>query len=82
MKNFIIEKVPKIFLMSLLAGTIVQMAVDFGGYDMKGFGLLICAFLFTFTGIICYATEPENESDKNIKNYIIKQERIKDEKQN
>lgn len=60
MKKFIIEKVPKIFLMSLLAGTIVQMAVDFAGYDLKGFGLLICGFLFTFTGIICYARDDEN----------------------
>lgn len=60
MKKFIIEKVPTIFLISLLTGTIVQMAVDFGGYDMKGFGLLICAFLFTFTGIICYARDDEN----------------------
>lgn len=68
--------------MSLLSGTIVQMAVDFGGYNMKGLGLLVCVLLFTTTGVICYATEPENESDKNIKNYIIKQERIKDEKQN
>lgn len=64
MKKFIIEKVPKLFLMSLLSGTIVQMAVDFGGYNMKGLGLLVYVLLFTTTGIICYAMEPENESDK------------------
>lgn len=65
MKKFIIEKVPKLFLMSLLAGTISQMAVDFGGYNLKGLWLLVCSAIFIMTGIIWYASDSENESDKN-----------------
>lgn len=65
MKNFIIEKVPRIFLVSLLAGTVSQMAVDFAGYDLKGLWLLVCSALFIMTGVICYSAESENESDKN-----------------
>ena len=64
MKKFIIEKVPLIFLISLLAGTILQWAVQTAGFNMKGLGLLVCSELFTFSGIICFVMDCENEKDK------------------
>lgn len=41
MKKFIIEKGPTIFLISLLAGTISQVAVQFAGFNIKGLGFLV-----------------------------------------
>ncbi len=64
MKKFIIEKVPLIFLISLLAGTVSQWALQTAGYNMKGLGLLVCSELFTFSGIICFVMDCKDENDK------------------
>lgn len=64
MKKFIIEKVPTIFLISLLAGTISQMAVDFAGYNLNGLWLLVCVIVFILSGYVCLGMDCRIENEK------------------
>lgn len=64
MKKFIIEKGPTIFLISLLAGTISQVAVQFAGFNIKGLGLLVSTEVFLFSGFIRFLLDCRDESDK------------------
>mgnify|MGYP000857121509 CR=1 FL=1 len=64
MKKFIIEKVPLIFFISLLAGTISQWAVQTAGFNIKGLWLLVCLAVFTLSGFICFGLDCKDENDK------------------
>ena len=64
MKNFILKKVPTIFFISLLEGTVSQMIIKLAGFDIKGLSLLIFLAVFTISGLICFGMDCGNESDK------------------
>lgn len=64
MKKFIMNKVPLLFLISLLAGIISQMAVKFAGYNTKGLWLLVFLTVFTISGIIGFGMDCGNENNK------------------
>lgn len=64
MKKFIIKKVPTIFLISLLAGTISQMAVQAAEFDTKGLWLLVFLAVFTLSGFICFGLDCKDKNDK------------------
>jgi hypothetical protein len=64
MKNFIIKKVPTIFLISLLAGTISQMAVQAAEFNANGLWLLVFLIVFTLSVYVRFGLYCKDENDK------------------